>query len=311
MAQAKFIASTNINFVKWAPIGCLLSAILMALSIYHWVELGDAKYGVDFHGGTEVVVQFKDKTGAGEIREALEKSGISDAVVQQFEELVGNEQKYEYSIKVKSTGDAKEGDKIVAALGQQLAGKSFELMKQDYVGPIVGEQIRSDGLKALIGAIICILAYVSFRFEWRFAVGAIAALVHDVIITGGLFLYTGREFSVAVLAALLTIIGYSLNDTIVILDRVRENVNDALRNGGKDARAKVSAKLGDIFNESLNQTLSRTIITCLTTLIVVICLWVFGGGALSDLALALVIGIVAGCYSTVFMVMPIILYLKR
>lgn len=310
MAKEKFTASTNIDFIKLAPLGIAISLLFLAASIYIWVDMGEDKYGVDFRGGTEVVVHFNEKADTSEIRDALDKAGIANSAVQKFESLVENEQRYEYSIKVKSTSDAKEGDKIVEAL-KQIEGRTFTVLKQDYVGPIVGEQIRSDGLKALIGAIICILAYVSFRFEWRFAVGAIAALVHDVLIAGGLYLYSGREISVAVLAALLTIIGYSLNDTIVILDRVRENINEALRNGGKDARSKVSAKLGDIFNASLNQTLSRTIITSLTTLIVVVALWLFGGGALSDLALTLVIGVVAGCYSTVFIVMPIILVLKR
>ena len=310
MAKDKFTASTNINFVGLAPFGIAISFILIAASIYIWIEKGPDKYGVDFLGGAEIVAHFNEPTTAAEIRKALEANEISGSIVQKFETVVEDEERYEYSIKVKATSDSKESDKIVAALNT-IDGRTFEILKQDYVGPIIGEQIRTDGLKALIGAVLCILIYVSFRFEWRFAVGAILALVHDVLITCGLYLYTGGEISVAVLAALLTIIGYSLNDTIVILDRVRENITEALRNGGKDARRKVSERLGDILNNSLNQTLSRTIITTLTTFFVVLALWLFGGGALTDLALTLVFGVVIGAYSTVFVVTPVVLYLKR
>ena len=202
----------------------------------------------------------------------------------------------------------KRGDKIRDALAA-IEGNSFELLKQDYVGPVIGEKIRSDGLKAMGIALVCILVYISFRFEWRFAVGAIIALIHDVTITTGVYVFSGREISAAVLAALLTIIGYSLNDTIIVFDRVRENLMESLKQKkGKKKKNSEDEGMGSldgeslpgVLNTSINQTLSRTVLTSFTTLFVVLTLWLLGGGAVADLAFALVIGVMVGTYSSVF-----------
>ncbi|MCL4167099.1 UNVERIFIED_CONTAM: hypothetical protein GTU68_030530, partial [Idotea baltica] len=194
----------------------------------------------------------------------------------------------EYSIRLKSDRDAKTAGRLKAALSSSEAG-AFEVLKEDFVGPIIGDQIRKDGLTAMAIALICILIYITARFEWRFALGAIFALVHDVIITTGVFVWSGHEISASVLAALLTIIGYSLNDTIIVFDRIRENL----------ATPKNLPFL-QLVNLSINQTLSRTVLTSVTTLFVVLSLWLLGGGAVSDLAYVLVIGVIVGTYSSIF-----------
>jgi preprotein translocase subunit SecF len=296
----------NVDYLKLRFVFYLISATLFIASIFIWVTSGPSKYGVDFLGGAEVVVAFSEPVKTGEVRDALNKAGFSTAIVQSFEEHLN-----EFSIRLSSADNTKVGDDIKHALESNV-GKKFEVLKQDYVGPVVGEQIRRDGLISIVLSLIGILIYVAARFEWRFAVGAIAALVHDVIITSGIFIFSGRQISVGVLAALLTIIGYSLNDTIIIFDRLRENVFAALKKGSskKDERLK-SQKLYDIINLSINQTLSRTILTSLTTLFVVAALYAFGGGAISDLAFTLLIGIIIGTYSTLYIACAIVLWLNR
>ena len=297
-----------INFMslRWGFL--LLSFALITLSIVFWFKSGNNKYGVDFLGGTEVVVQFDSNVSIGDLRKTVKDAGISGAVVQAFEG--GNR---DFSVRVKGEKSDDIANKIRASLAD-IKDRTFTLLKQDFVGPIIGEQIRIDGIKALILAILGILAYITIRFELRFAFGAIAALVHDVIITTGLFIFSGKEISAGVLAALLTIIGYSLNDTIIVFDRVRENLIEK-RKEKKDSRSKIetasTSSLANLINLSITQTISRTILTSLTTLFVVTTLWLFGGGAVTDLAFALVIGVIVGTYSSIFIACTVILALEK
>ena len=191
-------------------------------------------------------------------------------------------------------------------LAAKFGADKLEIQKEDFVGPVIGEQIRTDGMTALGVALFIILIYISVRFELRFALGAIVALVHDIIITSGIFVFSGREISAAVLAGILTIIGYSLNDTIIVYDRIRENIEKDIKKFGIKKGAGTS--LVQLINLSINQTLSRTILTSLTTFFVVFILWLFGGGAVSDLAFTLVIGVVVGTYSSIFIASPVLLY---
>lgn len=286
-----------------------ISLAVIAFSVITWTSRGSEKYSVDFVGGTDVVVKFEKAIRIADVRKALSDGGVSGAIVQSFEEGTA-----EFSIRVKADQSLDTGKRIQDVLKQGLPDNSFEMLQQDFVGPIIGEQIRNDGLKAMLIALVCILAYISFRFEWRFAVGAIIALVHDVTITTGLFVFSGHEISASVLAALLTIIGYSLNDTIIVFDRIRENLTlaqkderQSKRKASKDGLGSMS--LAELINLSVNQTLSRTTLTSLTTLFVVTTLWLMGGGAVADLAFALVIGIVVGTYSSIFIASPIVLML--
>lgn len=301
-------SNTKINFMGMRYVAVAISLSLIVFSIFVWFDRGDEKYSVDFVGGTEVVVRFEKPIDIGQVRAALKEVGLGKAVVQAFEEGTND-----FSIRLKSDAGSGTGKKIRETLGA-LEGNSVELRKEDFVGPVIGEQIRKNGIQAMVLALICILLYISFRFEWRFAVGAIAALVHDVVITSGLFVFSGHEISAAVLAALLTIIGYSLNDTIIVFDRVRENFALALKGDKKrDKKSKDSGLIVffDLVNKSINQTLSRTVLTSVTTLFVVTTLWVMGGGAVADLAFALVIGVIVGTYSSIFVACTTVLELDR
>jgi len=294
----------------------VVSFLLIAMSFYVWSNTGQEKFSVDFVGGTEVVAKFKDPLGTGDVRNALTASGIKGAVVQSFGEGSLNSGSNEFSVRLKGAGSNKDTGKLIRKGLGSLAPNTFELLKQDFVGPIIGEKIRSDGMNAMIIALVCILIYISFRFEWRFAVGAICALMHDVIITTGIYVFSGRELSAAVLAALLTIIGYSLNDTIIVFDRVRENLGESQKKSAKrktEGQEKSLSQLSlvELVNLSINQTLSRTLLTSLTTLFVVTTLWKLGGGAVADLAFALVVGVVVGTYSSIFVACPAVIALAK
>lgn len=294
-----------VNFMGIRYIAFLFSFSFIAISLFTWVKSGATKYGLDFLGGTELVVRFDDEVTINKIREALKKNGISKVKVQEFESGISldsqdeENKKRDFSIKLKASEEDAAISKLKSALSSEALPKST-ILKEDFVGPIIGEQIRIDGIKAVIASLIAILIYISVRFEWRFAMGAIIALVHDVTITTGIFILVGHEISAAVLAALLTIIGYSLNDTIIVFDRVRENMTALLK------KKHSGNSLNEIINTSVTQTLSRTLLTSLTTLFVVTVLWLFGGGAISELAFALVIGIVVGTYSSIFVACPVV-----
>ncbi|MCB0325762.1 MAG: protein translocase subunit SecF, partial [Bdellovibrionales bacterium] len=265
----------RLDYMRWRFLWVAISLALIGLSIFSWVRLGPEKYGVDFVGGADVIVLFEKPVAIGDIRQALDRADISGASVQAFE---GDT--HEFSIRLKAARDADIAQRIDSAL-EKIEGNSFQILKQDFVGPVIGEQIRQNGVKALVIAILCLLVYISFRFEWRFAVGAIAALVHDIVVAAGIYVMSGREISASTLAALLTILGYSLNDTIIIYDRVRENVGLAQR-GERRKKAPghelASLSFIDLVNLSVNQTMSRTILTSLTTFFVVLMLYLMGGG---------------------------------
>lgn len=294
-------AKLNIPFMRFRFVALVGSLILIGVSVFMWFATGPEKYSVDFLGGTEVVVQFEKQIGIGVIRGALNTGGLDGAVVQSFEEGTND-----FSIRLKADQSEDNPKKVREALSS-IKDNPFTLLKEDFVGPVIGGQIRQDGVTALVLAIIGILIYISVRFELRFAVGAIVALVHDVIITTGVFIISGKEISAGVLAALLTIIGYSLNDTIIVYDRIRENFNTELKKGGSSQKARDKIDLVELINQSINQTLSRTLLTSATTLFVVTTLWLMGGGAVQDLAFALVIGIVVGTYSSIFIACTVIL----
>lgn len=286
----------SIPFIRYSLPFILLSVLLIAFSVYTWIKSRDSKYGIDFSGGTEVVVRFEKSVQTAELRGALEKLGFASAVVQSFEGDLSD-----YSIRLNGVAD----ESLVQNLKDSFSkiDPAYKILKQDYVGPIIGEQIRNNGVRAVIFSFIAILIYVSFRFEWPYAIGSVAALVHDVVITSGIFIFSGRELSAGVLASLLTIIGYSINDTIVIFDRVRENF--------ASAKGKTKGNISSIVNLSINETLSRTFLTSLTVFFVVMVLWLMGGGAIEDLAFSLVIGVIVGTYSTIFIASPILVGLQK
>ncbi|RJP58490.1 MAG: protein translocase subunit SecF [Deltaproteobacteria bacterium] len=287
----------NIDFVGKRWIALLFSSALILVSILSIVLKGGLNFGIDFAGGTLVQVKFKEETSLSEIRKGLREIGLGDSIIQQYSEKEGDE----YIIRFKNTSN-NEGlsDRVQETFQKRYGQYGFEIRRVEMVGPQVEKELRYKALMALIYGMIGILAYITFRFEFRFALGGVLALVHDTIITIGAFSITDREFTLPVLAAVLTIVGFSINDTIVIYDRIRENL-----------RKMAGKKLELIINSSINETLSRTILTSGTVLFVVVALFILGGSVIHDFAFALIVGVIAGTYSTVFIASPIVILWEK
>jgi preprotein translocase subunit SecF len=276
----------NIDFLGHRKVAVLISVVLVLISIALLATRG-LNFGIDFTGGTLVEVGYPEAVDLDPIRRQLVDNDFERATVQYF----GTSR--DVLIRLPPRADDPDqsvlSNEVLRALQQSGGPAGVELRRVEFVGPAVGEELREQGGLAMIYALFGILIYVAVRFEWRFAVGAVLALVHDVSLTLGFFALTQIEFDLAVLAAVLAVIGYSLNDTIVVYDRIRENFR-ILR--------KESTEF--VMNNAVNKTLSRTIVTSLTTLIVLIALYVLGGAALNSFATALIVGIVVGTHSSIF-----------
>lgn len=282
----------EINFMGVGRIATILSVVLLVISIAAIAFKGLA-LGVDFTGGTVIEVTYPSAVEPQNIRKVLNKAGFEELTVQHFgsaEKIlirmatVGSKQGNDLRDEKQKTALS---DKVLATL--QADTSEVTLDRVDFVGAQVGEDLRDDGGLAMLYALAGILIYVALRFEFRFSVGAIIALVHDVVLTLGFFALTGFQFDLTVLAAILAIIGYSLNDTIVVFDRIRENFR-LLRKKNPE----------EVINSSVNMTLSRTIVTSLTTLIVLIALFLMGGESVHAFSLAMIVGVVVGTYSSIF-----------
>lgn len=281
-----FKHKTTFDFMGKAKTALIFSGGLALLSILSMILHGGLRYGVDFAGGTLVQLQFKTPPSLDKIREGLTEIGFGDSTIQEF----GSNN--EIVIRLQKTEERLEdlGSHVKTSLGKSLGTTDFVLSRVEMVGPKVGKDLRGKALLAIVYSLAGILVYVAWRFELRFAVGAIIATVHDVVITMGAFSILGKEFDLVVTAGFLTLIGYSLNDTIVVFDRIRENLR----------RAGSKASLLDVINNSINQTLSRTVLTSGCTLVVVIALFFFGGAIIHDFAFTLFFGIIIGTYSSIF-----------
>jgi preprotein translocase subunit SecF len=330
----------NIDFIGRRNLALLLSGALILLTIVLLIIRGGPNYGVDFAGGILIQVRFNQPTTPGHIRGALSEIALEDSMIQEF----GEKGASEYLIRVnKSDVDLSHlSREVERSLSAVFGEQNVEVRRVEMVGPKIGKDLREKALFAIFYALLFMVIYISGRFEYKwtmsiimaaslafgvyiisalgmsiiwligvalaitfglcwllrleYALGAIAALIHDVIITLGAFGLTNREVSLPVVAALLTIVGYSLNDTIVVFDRIRENY-----------RRHRSRSFQQVINESINETLSRTLLTSATTLIVVVALFVLGGGVIHDFAFALLIGILVGTYSSVYVASPVLL----
>ncbi len=288
-----FNPDANVNFIGIRKHTLILSGVAILVGLVSLLARGGPNYGIDFLGGTMVQLRFKSPQTIGIVREAMEGLNVGETVVQEF----GDPR--EVLIRVeKSSAEVKElSSQIQKAMAEAFGGKdAFEVRRVETVGPTVGADLRRKALLAVLYSMVGILIYITWRFEFRFAVAAIAALAHDVLITIAAFSVMNLEFTLPVVAAILTIIGYSLNDTIVVFDRIREN----LRNLRKET-------IFDLINISINQTISRTILTSGTTLMVVLALYFLGGEVIRGFAFALLIGVLAGTYSSIYIAAPIIL----
>ena len=267
------------DFLKYRSVALIFSALLLAASIFALASNG-LKFGIDFTGGTLIELGYAEAPDLDQIRSTIGNSDLGDAVVQTF----GSPRDVLVRLAPKeSLADADISNKVLELL------PGAEMRRIEFVGPQVGEELTEDGGFAMLYALAGILIYVMFRFTLKFSAGAIAALVHDVLIVLGFFALTQIEFDLPVLAAILAVIGYSLNDTIVVFDRIRENFR-RMRKGDTTT----------VINTSLNQTFSRTLITSLTTLLVLIALFFFGGELIHAFAMALIVGVVVGTYSSIY-----------
>jgi len=287
----QILKGTHIDFVGKRKIAFMISAGLIIIGLISLIAHKGPVLSIDFAGGTLLQIKFEKDLSVQEIRSSLEKIGWGDSEIQKFGE--GNE--VLIRVKKQEVGTM-VSDQIKDVLARDFPDNKFEVRREEKVGPKIGRELKRKAIWAIIYAMIGILIYISWRFEFKFAVGAIVALFHDVLITLGIFSLLNKEISLTIVAALLTIVGYSLNDTIVVYDRIREDLG-IMRNQSYEA----------IVNASINQTLSRTIITSLTTLAVTICLFLLGGAVIRDFAFALMIGVVVGTYSSIFVASPVLI----
>jgi len=287
-----FKGPLNIDFLKLRKVMMVVSLVLITASVGSLAKQF-LNLGLDFTGGTLIAVGYKSTAELESIRNDLATAGFDGAIVQYF----GSSREITVRLApIAGMQNEEVGNKVLEALAA--SSPDVKMRRIEFVGPSVGEELTEQGGLAMLVALICIMVYVAIRFEWKFSVGSVAALAHDVIITLGIFSILQLEFDLTVLAALLAVIGYSLNDTIVIFDRIRENFLK-MRKGSS----------ADVVNRSLNQTISRTMITSLTTILVLMALYLKGGELIHGFATALLIGVVIGTYSSIYVASTIALAL--
>lgn len=289
--------NTNIDFVGKRHIWIGLSVLFMLATLALWSTKG-LNYGIDFSGGAEVQLKFNKSYAMGDLRETLEKADFKNLSIQQLGE--GNTNEYLVKFKGEEADLQQMGKKIEETLTKKMQRSDFEMQKIDVVGPQAGSELRKSGFLSMFYTLLCILIYVWIRFDVRYGPGAVLALFHDSMITMGIFIILQKEFSLQILAAMLTIIGYSNNDTIIVFDRVRDTV-----------RNYPNRSFAENVNRSINETLSRTLLTSICTLLVTVSLMIYGGGVISEFAFTMTVGIVVGTYSSIFVASPILIWLTQ
>lgn len=289
--------NTTIDFVgkRFIWMGISLVAIIASIVLIFTKGLN---YGIDFTGGAEVQLKFQKAYTTADLRDTLDKAGFKNLVIQQLG--LASDNQYLVKFRPDESELQQIGNRVEKALGEKMARNEFEIQRTDVVGPQAGGELRKSGFLSMFYTLLCILIYVAIRFDYRYGPGAVMALFHDSIITLGIFVLLQKEFSLQILAAILTLIGYSNNDTIIVYDRIRETM-----------RLYPNRGLEENINRSINETLSRTLLTSLFTLFVVVALMVLGGGVISEFAFTLLIGIVVGTYSSVFIASPILIFLTH
>jgi SecD/SecF fusion protein len=296
LKMTQWVKETKINFMGLRHVAAGLSLVLLAGSLFVGIRRGAENFGVDFTGGQQLTLEFAQKVETDALRAALTGAGVRDAGIQYQRSGAGEEQSEVLALKVAGPEDGALAQQVLA---EQFAESGFKLVQEDTVGPQVGKELQRSGLIAIGLSLVGMIIYITIRFEFSFAIGAVVGLLHNVLITIGIYSLLGRQLTMTSIAALLTVLGYSVNDTIVVFDRIRETRK--LRAGRLDAA---------VVNESINSTLSRTLLTSLTTLLSVAMLMIFGGGAIFDFALAIFIGVVAGTYASAFIAAPTMLAVR-
>jgi preprotein translocase subunit SecF len=286
----QILHKTNIDFMGWKSVSFTFSSILIILGLVALVQIGRGKanLGIDFIGGTTVQLGFKEYIPIDKARAALEKSGFQGATIQ---EVGGGGNK----IMVRLRESEGASDKVQNLFRQEFPNNPFEIISIMEIGPVIGQALKQQSLWAITISIIGIIIYVAFRFQFKFGVAAAIATMHDVLAVLGIFYILHKEINLLIITALLTLAGYSLTDTVVVFDRIREN----LRKNKRDPLSK-------LVNNSINEVLSRTLITSLTVVLVLVPLVLFGGDVLHDFSLALLMGVIVGTYSSVFVASPVL-----
>jgi len=292
ISMLHLISAQNINFLGKGLIACMCSLALLLAGAFAFYKRGERNFGVDFRGGDLITLSAPGKIDIGQVRGALKPIGLADASIQESTQ-VGRSY-----ITIRTPLNT--SDKVEKQVMQTLPSSGFRVEGSERVGALVGGELAKNSLIALGLGILGILIFVTFRFQLSFAVGAIVALLHDVLMTVGVFALFGRELTLTIVGAVLTVAGYSINDTIVVYDRIREGLASGRR-----------GTIEEIMNSSINQTLSRTILTSTVTLIPILCLFLFGGAVLRDFSLAIIIGVIVGTYSSIFIASPIVLWWTR
>lgn len=293
MKGIRFVPSdTHVPFIRWRFISLIVSSLLIVASVALFLSVG-LNYGIDFKGGT--MIEIKNKAGPVNLREMrtqMNGLGLGEVQIQEF----GAPDDVLIRIGTQEGGDASQ--QIAIQKVKEALGDTVDYRRVEVVGPTVSGELVQSGTIAVLVAIFAVLVYIWFRFEWQFSIGAVAALVHDVVLTIGLFTIVQLEFNLSIIAAILTIVGYSLNDTVVVYDRVRENL-----------RKYKKMPLDQLLDVSINDTLSRTILTSVTTLIALGSLYIFGGEVIRGFTFAMIWGVVVGTYSSIFVAAPLLLWL--
>ena len=288
-------ADTHFDFVRMMKPNLIMSLAVIIIGIASLIWHGGPNYGIDFAGGTLIQIKFQNEIHTDKIRAVFKSLGFEGSVIQDYGPK-------EVIVRTAESGADAKGltARIDEGLSAAFGKGAYELRRIEVVGPKVGKDLTKKAILAIIFSWIGILIYVGVRFEFRYALGGIIALIHDVLVAITFLSLFEKEFDLNIVAALLTIIGYSINDTIVIFDRIREN-----------ARKNIRQSLVEVINASVNQTLSRTILTVLTVLIVLIVLFIFGGPVIHDLTFTLLVGTITGCYSSIFIASPIVLLFEK
>lgn len=289
-------SGTNFNFVSKFSLTSVISVVLVIGSLV--ALFSKMSYGVDFRGGAEIQVKFSKAIELNGLRKSLKDDGFNSLTVQSIGEASQNE----YLLKVSASEDNLNAvtEKVSASLNQHYSNDGIEIRKVDIVGPKAGAELRKSGFLAMLWALLAIMVYIGLRFDFKYSPGAIVALFHDVSIILGVFAISGTEFTLQTVAALLAVIGYSVNDTVIVYDRVREH-----------EQKFVGRSLSEHINNAVNETLSRTFLTSATTLFISVIMYVFGGLAIRDFFLAITLGVVIGTYSSIFVAAPVTLFFDK
>ncbi|MBO32990.1 MAG: protein translocase subunit SecF [Rhodospirillales bacterium] len=282
----------NVDFIGRHKIFFTFSVFLILFSVAFFGAKG-LNYGIDFQGGILIEVRMPEAGKLSEMRRSLSQIGLGEVSLQEFGAPT------DILIRVQKQDGGEKAQQVAVEKIKQSLGQNVEYRRTEFVGPKVSEELFWDGVIAVICAITGILAYVWFRFEWQFGLGAVVALVHDVLSTIGIFALTGLEFNLSTVAAILTIAGYSINDTVVVYDRVRENL-----------RKYKTLSMFELLNQSVNETLSRTVMTSVTTLLALVSLYVLGGEVIRGFSFAMIWGVLIGTYSSICLAVPLLLYLN-